>query len=74
MVDLAGSEKVWKTNAAGERLEEAKFINKSLLALGQVIYKCVRKPCATLPPCPRAAPAHARLPRDSCLTALLLGL
>ena len=29
MVDLAGSEKVWKTGAEGDRLEEAKFINKA---------------------------------------------
>lgn len=38
LVDLAGSEKVNKTGAAGLRLEEAKHINKSLTALGQVIY------------------------------------
>lgn len=38
LVDLAGSEKVGKTGAAGLRLEEAKHINKSLTALGQVIY------------------------------------
>ena len=37
MVDLAGSEKVSKTGAAGETLEEAKNINKSLSALGLVI-------------------------------------
>ena len=37
LVDLAGSEKVGKTGAAGKRLEEAKNINKSLTALGQVI-------------------------------------
>ena len=35
--DLAGSEKVGKTNAAGQTLEEAKMINKSLSALGNVI-------------------------------------
>ncbi|OMJ93289.1 hypothetical protein SteCoe_3751 [Stentor coeruleus] len=38
LVDLAGSEKVGKTGAAGLRLEEAKHINKSLTALGQVIF------------------------------------
>jgi kinesin family member 5 len=38
MVDLAGSEKVGKTNVAGKRLEEAKNINKSLTMLGLVIY------------------------------------
>ena len=37
LVDLAGSEKVGKTGATGDRLEEAKNINKSLSALGQVI-------------------------------------
>ena len=37
LVDLAGSEKVSKTGAVGKRLEEAKNINKSLTALGQVI-------------------------------------
>lgn len=37
LVDLAGSEMVRKTNATGQQLEEAKMINKSLSALGQVI-------------------------------------
>merc|ERR1719193_2197603 len=37
MVDLAGSEKTRKTQARGQRLDEAKQINKSLSALGQVI-------------------------------------
>lgn len=36
-VDLAGSEKTGKTNATGQTLEEAKMINKSLSALGNVI-------------------------------------
>jgi kinesin family protein 5 len=36
-VDLAGSEKVKKTGATGQTLEEAKKINKSLSALGNVI-------------------------------------
>ena len=35
--DLAGSEKVGKTNVSGQQLEEAKMINKSLSALGNVI-------------------------------------
>lgn len=38
LVDLAGSEMVRKTNASGQQLEEAKMINKSLSALGQVIF------------------------------------
>ncbi|KAL5705938.1 serine/threonine-protein kinase KIN2 [Ranunculus cassubicifolius] len=37
LVDLAGSEKVEKTGAEGRLLEEAKTINKSLSALGNVI-------------------------------------
>jgi len=37
MVDLAGSEKVRKTQAQGRRLEEAKGINQSLSTLGRVI-------------------------------------
>merc|ERR1712036_88273 len=37
MVDLAGSEKTRKTQATGQRLEEAKMINASLTALSQVL-------------------------------------
>lgn len=37
LVDLAGSEKVSKTGAEGTVLDEAKNINKSLSALGNVI-------------------------------------
>mmetsp|Transcript_85527 Transcript_85527/g.151371 ORF Transcript_85527/g.151371 Transcript_85527/m.151371 type:complete len:713 (-) Transcript_85527:82-2220(-) len=37
LVDLAGSEKVAKTGASGDRLDEAKNINRSLSALGNVI-------------------------------------
>ncbi|GLH10598.1 Kinesin heavy chain [Gryllus bimaculatus] len=37
LVDLAGSEKVSKTGAEGTVLEEAKYINKSLSSLGNVI-------------------------------------
>jgi len=38
LIDLAGSEKVSKTGAVGETLEEAKKINLSLSALGNVIH------------------------------------
>ena len=37
LVDLAGSERVGETGVEGDRLVEAKFINKSLSALGDVI-------------------------------------
>jgi len=38
LVDLAGSERADKTGVWGKQLDEAKLINKSLLALGQVIW------------------------------------
>jgi len=43
LVDLAGSERVLKTCVRGQQLEEAKQINKSLLALGQVIWALAHK-------------------------------
>ncbi|CAK9064714.1 Kinesin heavy chain [Durusdinium trenchii] len=43
LVDLAGSERVMKTGVQGMQLEEAKNINKSLLALGQVIWALAHK-------------------------------
>lgn len=59
MVDLAGSERVRRTVSSGTRLSEAKSINTSLSALGNVI--------AAL-----AEPNAAHVPyRDSKLTRLL---
>lgn len=37
LIDLAGSERVGKTDATGARLKEAQHINKSLSALGDVV-------------------------------------
>ncbi|XP_038616138.1 kinesin-like protein KIFC2 isoform X2 [Tachyglossus aculeatus] len=60
LVDLAGSERVWKSGAQGTRLREARNINRSLLALGEVM--------AAL----RAHRPHVPF-RDSQLTRLLQG-
>ncbi|KAK8947063.1 Kinesin-4 [Platanthera zijinensis] len=43
LVDLAGSERVNKSEVTGERLKEAQYINKSLLALGDVISSLAQK-------------------------------
>lgn len=42
LVDLAGSERAKRTGATGDRLKEGIGINKSLLALGQVIARLVQ--------------------------------
>ncbi|KAE8704943.1 Detected protein of confused Function [Hibiscus syriacus] len=43
LVDLAGSERLARTDAQGERLKEAQNINKSLSALGDVVYALATK-------------------------------
>ncbi|XP_068729598.1 centromere-associated protein E-like isoform X2 [Montipora capricornis] len=42
LCDLAGSERLTKTKAEGVRLTEAKYLNTSLLELGNVIYALAR--------------------------------
>jgi kinesin family member C2/C3 len=55
LIDLAGSERVGRSEATGERLEEAKCINKSLSAIGDVMSALASKSkhipfrCETLP-------------------------
>ncbi|XP_021759176.1 kinesin-like protein KIN-14P [Chenopodium quinoa] len=43
LVDLAGSERVDRSEATGDRLKEAQHINKSLSALGDVIFSLSQK-------------------------------
>lgn len=49
LVDLAGSEKIIKTGAVGHTLEEAKKINSSLSALGNVIYSLAEGKSSHIP-------------------------
>ncbi|KAL0490807.1 kinesin heavy chain [Acrasis kona] len=49
LVDLAGSETVSKSLTSGERLDEAKKINTSLLALRQVIFALTNKQITHIP-------------------------
>ncbi|XVE95056.1 hypothetical protein REPUB_Repub02eG0063700 [Reevesia pubescens] len=61
LVDLAGSERIAKTGAGGVRLKEGKYINKSLMVLGNVINKLSD-----------GAKQRAHIPyRDSKLTRML---
>ncbi|GMP96285.1 hypothetical protein CsSME_00044991 [Camellia sinensis var. sinensis] len=43
LVDLAGSERVDRSEATGDRLREAQHINKSLSALGDVVFALAQK-------------------------------
>ncbi|KAH1096984.1 hypothetical protein J1N35_013905 [Gossypium stocksii] len=61
LVDLAGSERIAKTGTGGVRLKEGKYINKSLMVLGNVINKLSD-----------SAKQRAHIPyRDSKLTRIL---
>ena len=64
-IDLAGSERIKKTNARGHRLNEAKSINGSLLVLGRVVDALILKQKNSKSP-------RTYVPyRDSTLTRLL---
>lgn len=43
LIDLAGSERIGKSGAQGDRLKEAQNINKSLSALGDCVQSLVAK-------------------------------
>jgi len=49
LIDLAGSERVGKTDATGDRLKEAQNINRSLSALGDVINSLGSKKSSHVP-------------------------
>eukprot|EP01038_Epipyxis_sp_PR26KG_P008183 gene8183-11070_t len=49
LIDLAGSERISKTDATGDRLKEAQNINKSLSALGDVVNALGNKKATHIP-------------------------
>ncbi|KAL2922589.1 Kinesin-like protein KIN-UC [Bienertia sinuspersici] len=61
IVDLAGSERIDKSGSEGQLLEEAKFINLSLTALG----KCINAVAENSPHIPTRESKLTRILRDS---------
>lgn len=72
LVDLAGSEKVEKTGAEGRVLEEAKTINKSLSALGNVINALTCNPQGKSNHIPYRDSKLTRILQDSLVSFLCL--
>ncbi|KAF1780601.1 Kinesin-like protein [Phytophthora cactorum] len=71
IIDLAGSESVRLANTTGQALEEGKFINRSLLTLGHIIWKLSRDRYRQSPSGVRT-PSTPHLPyRNSKLTRIL---
>ncbi|KAL4102735.1 hypothetical protein PRIC1_006478 [Phytophthora ramorum] len=71
IIDLAGSESVRLANTTGQALEEGKFINRSLLTLGHIIWKLSRDRHRKGPGGVRT-PSTPHLPyRNSKLTRIL---
>ena len=71
LIDLAGSERVGKTDATGDRLKEAQNINRSLSALGDVVHALGEKSSAGKKGGGAAASAVHIPYRNSKLTFLL---
>ena len=70
LIDLAGSERAYKTDNAGKRLVEGANINRSLLALGNCINALADRTNAAKGGTARPATSHVPY-RDSKLTRLL---
>jgi hypothetical protein len=65
LIDLAGSERLSKTAATGDRLKEAQAINKSLACLGNVIQALQKKEKHVR--CTTALPPPIFLPSLTCV-------
>lgn len=71
IIDLAGSESVRLANTTGQALEEGKFINRSLLTLGHIIWKLSRDRHRKSPGGSRVQSAPHLPYRNSKLTRIL---
>lgn len=72
LIDLAGSESVRLANTTGQHLEEGKYINRSLLTLGHIIWKLSRERQGSKHTSSRQPHSTNHLPyRNSKLTRIL---